>query len=35
MDTLDDLNTDEFRLTQPISGVANTVKVIKQVNVIT
>ena len=35
MDTLDDLNTDKFRLTQPISGVANTVKVIKQVNTIT
>ena len=35
MDTLDGLYTDDFTLTQPIGGVANTVKVIKQVNVIT
>ena len=35
MDTLDGLYTDDFTLTQPIGGVANTVKVITQVNVIT
>ena len=35
MDILDDLHTDEFTLTQPIGGVIQTVKVIKQVNVIT
>ena len=40
MDILDDLYTDEFILTQPIVGVTErsviqTVKVIKQVNVIT
>ena len=40
MDILDDLYTDEFTLTQPIVGVTErsviqTVKVIKQVNVIT
>ena len=30
MDTLDGLYTDDFTLTQPIGGVANTVKVITQ-----
>lgn len=30
MDTLDGLYTDDFTLTQPIGGVANTVKVISK-----